>query len=115
MKNIRLKNLNKVFLTGMALILALGCERDLSDDVEESTFSTVGEIFTDTFVGMGSDFYLPFADSKLDAFSVDNEEGYQSSASYRIDVPNANDPTGNYAGAILRVDGAGRDLLVTTL
>ena len=25
-------------------------------------------------------------------------------------MPNANDPTGSYAGAILRIDGAGRDL-----
>ena len=28
----------------------------------------------------------------------------------RIDVPNANDPEGNYAGAIFRVEGQGRDL-----
>ncbi|WP_439151927.1 carbohydrate-binding protein [Winogradskyella sp.] len=111
MKNIRIIKLNKVFLAGAVLALALGCERDLNPDPsDESTFSSVGEIFTDNFVGMGTDFYKPFGDSKFDAFSVDNEEGYESSASYRIDVPNANDPSGNYAGAILRVDGSGRDL-----
>ncbi|AGC77485.1 Ig-like domain-containing protein [Nonlabens dokdonensis] len=86
------------------------CERDLSDDATLATFPKTGEIYTDSFVSMGSDFYLPFADSKPDAFSIDNEEGYQSNSSIRIDVPNAVDPNGNYAGAIFRVDGAPRDL-----
>ncbi len=94
----------------LSTIVFTGCERNLSDDVVLATFDTTGEVFTDNFVGMGSNFYLPFANSKLDAFSVDNQAGYESSASYRVDVPNANDPTGNYAGAILRIDGVGRDL-----
>ncbi|WP_179021017.1 Ig-like domain-containing protein [Winogradskyella forsetii] len=110
MKNKRLIEIRRVLVLGLVLTLTLGCERDLTDDAVPATFAKVGDIFTDNFVGMGSDFYLPFAGSKLDAFSVDNDEGYESSASYRIDVPNANDPTGNYAGAILRIDGAGRDL-----
>ncbi|WP_178987461.1 Ig-like domain-containing protein [Winogradskyella schleiferi] len=110
MKNKRLIKIRRALVLGLVLTLTLGCERDLTDDAVPATFPRVGEIFTDNFVSMGSDFYLPFAGSKLDAFSVDNDEGYESSASYRIDVPNANDPTGNYAGAILRVDGAGRDL-----
>ena len=100
----------KQFLLFTLPLLLAGCERELSDDVVPARFSTTGEIFTDNFVGMGQDFYLPFANSKLDAFSVDNDEGFESSASYRVDVPNASDPTGNYAGAILRIDGAGRDL-----
>ena len=95
---------------GLVLITFTGCERDISDDAIAATFATTAEIFTDNFVGMGTNFYFPFADSKLDAFSVDNEVGFESRASFRVDVPNANDPTGNYAGAILRVDGAGRDL-----
>ena len=78
----------------LSTIVFIGCERDLSDDVVLATFDTTGEVFTDNFVGMGSNFYLPFANSKLDAFSVDNQVGYESSASYRVDVPNANDPTG---------------------
>jgi len=110
MKNIRVIKLKKVFVLGLILTLMLGCERDLTDEAVPATFSSIGEVFTDDFVAMGSDFYFPFGGSKLDAFSVDNNEGYESNASYRIDVPNANDPTGNYAGAILRVDGAGRDL-----
>ena len=35
---------------------------------------------------------------------------YEGIASMRVDVPNANDPKGKYAGAIFRIDGAGRDL-----
>lgn len=110
MKNIKFNNLKITVFLGLVLVLSLGCERDLSDDAIEATFPRIGEVFTDNFVGMGNNFYLPFLNSKLDAFSVDDQEGYESSASYRVDVPNADDPTGNYAGAILRVDGPGRDL-----
>lgn len=110
MKKLKLIKLKKTFILGLVMVLAFGCERELSDDVTEATFSSIGEVFTDTFIAMGSDFYLPFAGSKLDAFSVDTDEGFESSASYRVDVPNADDPTGNYAGAILRIDGPGRDL-----
>jgi len=110
MKKLQFNYSKITLLLGLIIISMVSCERDLSDDAVTSGFSTEGDIFIDTFVAMGSDFYLPFAGSKLDAFSVDEETGYESSASYRVDVPNANDPTGNYAGAILRVDGAGRDL-----
>ena len=110
MKNIRFINFKRAGLSLLILTLILGCERELSDDATVATFPTTGEIFTDNFVAMGSNFYFPFADSKLDAFSVDNSVGYESFASYRIDVPNRNDPSGAYAGAILRIDGAGRDL-----
>lgn len=105
-KNIKVR----LFLPFLLLVVLSGCERELSDDVVPATFSSTGDIFTDNFVGLGEDFYLPFLGSKLDAFSVDNDEGFESSASYRVDVPNASDPTGNYAGAILRIDGAGRNL-----
>jgi hypothetical protein len=91
-------------------VITVSCERDLSDDAIPATFDKTGEVYTDAFISMGSDFYFPFEGSKPDAFSEDFEVGYQSSSSIRIDVPNAIDPIGNYAGAILRVDGAGRDL-----
>ncbi len=110
MKTYEINKKQLSFLIGLILVFNLSCERELSDDAVEAGFPTTGQIFTDNFVGLGSNFYLPFADSKLDAFSVDTSEGYESSASYRVDVPNADDPTGNYAGAILRIDGAGRDL-----
>lgn len=105
------KNINvRLFLPLLLLVVLSGCEREISEDAVPATFSTTGDIFTDNFVGMGEDFYLPFLGSKLDAFSVDNEDGFESRASYRVDVPNATDPTGNYAGAILRIDGSGRNL-----
>jgi hypothetical protein len=110
MKNKRLIKIKRAFVLGLVLTLTLGCERDLTDDAVPATFAKVGQVFIDDFISMGSNFYFPFEGSKLDAFSVDTEEGYDSSSSYRIDVPNSNDPTGNYAGAILRIDGAGRDL-----
>ncbi len=100
----------KISLLAAILIAQTGCERKLSDDAVLPSFGTTGEIFTDNFIGLGSNFYFPFADAKPDVFSVDMNEGYKSSSSIRIDVPNATDPTGGYAGAIFRVEGAGRNL-----
>ena len=104
-------NFTKLILLTVAISTAfVSCERDLSEDAVFATNSNTGEIFTDAPVELGSDFYFPFLGSKPTAWSVDNNEGYESSASMRIDVPNANDPEGNYAGAIFRVEGQGRDL-----
>lgn len=100
----------KYFGLLITLLVFSACERKLSDEAVLPSFAKTAEIFTDDFIGMGTDFYLPFADAKPDVFSVDNSQGYNSNASVRFDVPNATDPTGNYAGAIFRVDGAGRDL-----
>jgi len=100
----------KLSLLAAILIVQSGCERKKSDDAVLPSFGTTGEVFTDNFIGLGSNFYFPFADAKPDVFSVDMKEGYQSNASIRIDVPNNTDPGGTYAGAIFRVDGAGRDL-----
>ena len=59
---------------------------------------------------MGSDFYFPYSGSKATAWTVDETEAYEGTASMRFDVPNADDPNGNFAGAIFRIEGAGRDL-----
>ncbi len=99
-----------IFIVSATLILQLGCERKLSDDAVLPTFAKTAAIFTDNFIGLGSNFYFPFADAKPDVFSVDTKEGFESNASIRIDVPNNTDPTGTYAGAIFRIDGAGRNL-----
>lgn len=110
-----MKTINKIYkntitLLVLVFILTLSCERELPEDVNFAQFPNTPEIFTDTPVGMGSDFYFPYLGSKATAWSVDTEESYMGSASMRFDVPNANDPEGNYAGAIFRVDGAGRNL-----
>jgi hypothetical protein len=106
---------NRIQMKTIGLFVALillfaSCERELSDDAILPGFPTTAEIYTDNFVGLGTNFYFPFADAKPDVFSVDESVGYNSNSSIRIDVPNANDPSGGYAGAIFREDGPGRDL-----
>ncbi len=110
MRNMKIINLKNALLLALVFITSLSCERELSDDATDATFSKNGIIFTDDFIGMGTNFYFPYGGSKPTAWSVDREEGYNSNASLRFDVPNANDTEGNYAGAIFRVDGAGRNL-----
>jgi hypothetical protein len=110
MKNRKIIYLKNTFFLVLILLTNVNCERDLSEDANLSTFSKTGEIFTDSPVGLGSNFYFPYEGSKATAWSVDNEVSYKGTASMRFDVPNANDPEGNYAGAIFRIDGAGRDL-----
>ena len=106
-----LRNKTILICLASAMITApMGCKREISDDAVLPTYPKTGEVFTDNFIGLGSDFYLPFADAKPDVFSVDQTVGYESNASVRIDVPNDTDPSGTYAGAIFRVDGVGRDL-----
>ena len=113
MKTIKFINKKNSLVLGLILLLTVGCERELSDDVVSATFSNTAEIFTDNFVGLGSNFYFPYSDgfAKLDIFEVDSEVSYVGSSSLRIDVPNEiGDPGGSYAGAFFRIDGAGRDL-----
>ena len=100
----------KTSLLAAMLVFVSACERKASDEAVLPSFPSTAEVFTDNFIGMGSDFYFPFADAKPDVFSVDITEGFESSASIRIDVPNDTDPTGTYAGAIFRAQGAGRNL-----
>ena len=110
MKTLVFKYTPQIFLAALLLMfIAQGCERSV-DGLDEPTFSEESRIFTDTFIQMGENFYFPFDGARPDVFSVDEDEGYQSSSSIRIDVPNSNDPAGNYAGAIFREDGAGRNL-----
>lgn len=107
MKKVTFVNTNVLSaLSCMAMIVA-GCERDFSDDVQFATFPKKPDVFIDSFSG-GLD-YLPFAGSKLDAFSVDTEEFYSGTSSMRFDVPNVGDPAGTYAGAIFPDEG-GRNL-----
>ncbi len=110
MKNIKFRYSKITFLLALVFMVTISCERDFSDEIEFATLAKTGEIFTDSPIGLGSNFYFPFLGSKPTAWTVDNSEGYESEASMRFDVPNADDPEGGYAGAIFRVEGAGRDL-----
>ncbi len=108
--NILSKKTILICLASALITAPMGCTREVSDDAVLPTFPKVADVFTDNFIGLGSDFYLPFADAKPDVFSVDMTQGYESNSSIRIDVPNVTDPSGTYAGAIFRVDGVGRNL-----
>jgi hypothetical protein len=110
MKNRKINCFKNAFLLGLVLITNVNCERELSDDATNATYPKTAEIFIDDVIAMGSDFYFPYGGSKPTAWSIDRQVGYNSNASMRFDVPNANDPEGNYAGAIFRTEGAGRDL-----
>ncbi|QSS98247.1 glycosyl hydrolase family 16 [Psychroflexus sp. ALD_RP9] len=103
-------SIKNIGLLTVAVLSSLSCERDISDDAVLAEFPSTADIFTDNPVNMGSDFYFPYADAFPEAWSVDEEESYQGSASMRIDVPNADNPVSGYAGGILRIDGAGRNL-----
>jgi hypothetical protein len=117
MKNTIINYLRNSFLLLVIVLVNLNCERDLSDEATDATFAKTAEVFTDAPVGMGTNFYFPYGPdannpvgSKFTAWSVDSNVSYKGNASMRFDVPNATDPQGNYAGGILRVDGAGRNL-----
>jgi hypothetical protein len=110
MKNTLLNKLINSFLLLVVVMINVNCERELSDDARDATFPKIAEVFTDAPVAMGSDFYFPYSGSKASAWSIDNQVRYKGTASMRFDIPNDNDPEGNYAGAIFRVDGAGRNL-----
>ena len=116
MKNRKINYFKNTLLLGLVLITSVNCDGDMSVETL-ATFPKTAEIFTDTPVGMGTNFYFPYGPdannpvgSKFSAWSVDTDVSYKGNASMRFDVPNATDPQGNYAGGILRVDGAGRNL-----
>lgn len=110
MKRTIINNIKKSVLVACLAAISTSCERSISEDAEFATFSKTGDIFTDTFIGMGADFYFPFIGAKPEVFSVDDNEGYESQSSIRIDVPNADDPAGGFAGANFVIDGSGRNL-----
>ncbi len=110
MKNSKFNYLRNSLFLGLIILINMSCERELSDEAKNATFAKTAEVFIDAPVGMGTDFYFPYGGSKPNAWSVDDEVSYKGSASMRFDVPNAGDPEGDYAGAIFRIDGAGRDL-----
>ncbi|MBP8114036.1 MAG: hypothetical protein KAY50_01705 [Chitinophagaceae bacterium] len=119
MKIINRKLFKFIFSFGLVVLLFPACQREHSDNISFATFPTTAYVFNDGPVGLGTNFYFPYAPdannpvgSKANAWSVDNTTAYLGTSSMRIDVPSGNDVTGNYAGAILRVDGvnSGRNL-----
>jgi len=110
MKNNRFNRQIYGILIAFIVLFNMSCEREVSDEAVLASLPKLAEVFIENPIGMGSDFYFPYAGSKATAWTVDRTQGYNSNASMRFDVPNANDVEGSYAGAIFRVDGAGRNL-----
>lgn len=98
--------INTLLLLGLVLLLS-NCTRDLSEDAKPATFPANGNVYIDGF-SAGLE-YLPFGDSYLEAFSVDEQTAYAGESAMRFDIPNVGDPDGAYAGAIFP-DYGGRDL-----
>ena len=78
MKNRQFIYLKITLLLGFVFTLTVSCERGVSDEVEFAINDNTGEIFTDTPIGLGSNFYFPFGGSKATAWTVDEKEGYKS-------------------------------------
>jgi hypothetical protein len=117
MKKMKLINTKTTLILGLSFMFFSNCDRELSNDAVLARFSSTAEIFTDAPVGMGTNFYFPYGPdatnpvgSKLTAWSIDEKESYEGTSSMRFDVPNSDDPEGNFAGALFLIDGAGRDL-----
>ena len=110
MKNRKINCLGSSLVLVLMVFITTSCERELSDEAKDATLAKTAQVFTDDFAGMGEDFVKFYAGSNFQSFSVDRTQGYESSASIRINVPNASNRNGNYAGGIFVIDGAGRDL-----
>jgi len=95
------KIISKYFLpavASLAILFFMGCERDLAE-LETATYPANPDVFIDGFSG-GLE-YAAFGGSVPTAFNVDNETTYNNSAaSMRIEVPDAGDPNGAYAGGV---------------
>ena len=60
MKDIKFIYSKIILLSGLLFLVTMGCEREISNEVEFATNDSSGEIFTDSPIGLGRDFYFPF-------------------------------------------------------
>jgi len=108
-----LKVTKYAFLLSTILVLVLGCERDLTDDVAPATFPNTPDVFTDNPVGLTDEFFISFdpaVGANTEGFGTDDNVAFEGTTSIRIDVPAPNDPNGNFIGGIFKDRGDGRDL-----
>lgn len=119
-KNIVIKcsiiKFHKIGLCLLSFLFVFGCQTD-DENLKDTKNSDTAEVFIDAPAGMGTDFYKPYGPdasnpvgSIFTAWTIDKKEGHNSAISMRFDVPNADNPEGNYAGAAFIIDGVGRDL-----
>ncbi len=93
-------------ITAIMLVWSLSCKRDF-DELDLAKFPNIPEVFIDGF-SQGLN-YAAFGGSKVTAFDVDQDVKFSGSASMKIEVPDAGDPEGAYAGGVYYTT-EGRDL-----
>lgn len=95
-------------LLAVSLLFLGGCEKRDISELQELKLPAKADVFIDDF---SSDLaYAAFGGSDVKAFNVDTKETYNNSPrSMRFDVPDANSPTGAYAGGVF-FSKTGRDL-----
>lgn len=106
MKNRKYNYSGIALLSAVLLVWSVSCTRDF-DDLEPAKYPNTPEVFIDGF-SQGLN-YAAFGGSKVTAFDVDKEVKYAGSASMKIEVPDAGDPMGAYAGGVYYTT-MGRDL-----
>ncbi|OIP83310.1 MAG: hypothetical protein AUK44_05635 [Porphyromonadaceae bacterium CG2_30_38_12] len=78
------------------LFLVASCERDTTQLPIATNYPTTPDVFLDGFSsGLKFDAW-----GKVTAFDVDYTVNYKGTASMKFEVPNANDPAGNFAGGV---------------
>lgn len=98
MKTIFISKYIQIVVVSISMVFIMGCERDVAE-LDPATYPANPNVFIDGFSG-GLE-YAVFAGTVPTAFSVDNETTYDNSdASMRIEIPDAGDPNGAYAGGV---------------
>ncbi len=96
MKKINFYYSISALLTVFMILSSSGCKKDTANLELASNYPTTPEVFIDGFSsGLNYDAW-----GKVTAFSVDFAEKYKGTASMKIEVPNASDPAGNFAGGV---------------
>lgn len=111
MKTIKSIQYKVAFL--ILLVIAVSCERDISDDAVPAEFPSNGDIFIDAPVGLTDEFFIsfdPVEGANVNGFGTDENETYLGTSSIRIDIPAPNDPEGGFIGGIFTDRGEGRNL-----
>ncbi len=96
MKKIKSNFIANAALTVFILLVAVSCKKDTANLELATNYPTTPEVFIDGFSsGLNYDAW-----GKVTAFDVDFAVKYKGTASMKIEVPNASDPAGNFAGGV---------------
>lgn len=90
---------NFIASTAMAvfmLLVAVSCKKDTANLELATNYPTTADVFIDAFSpGLKYDAW-----GKVTAFNLDYTVKYKGTASMKIEVPDASDPAGNFAGGV---------------